>query len=99
VPDVTRAVDFWQRAFGLEVGFAHESGQYTELATGTTKLGFVAEALAAENGVHFRTNRLDGDPPAIEIALVTTELDAAWKRALAAGAVASRRPRSRGARW
>ena len=92
VPDVGRAVDFWQRAFGLEVGFAHDSGQYTELATGPTTLGFVDETLAEANGGRFRRNRPDGETAGIEIALTTPDVEAAYAQALAAGAVAVKAP-------
>ena len=92
VPDVARAVDFWQRAFGLEVGFVHDSGTYSEFATGPTTLGFVAESLAESNGVAFRKNRPDGDAAGVEIALTTPDVEGAWDRALAAGAVAVKPP-------
>jgi lactoylglutathione lyase len=92
VPDVARTVTFWQRAFGLEVRFAHESGTYSELETGATALGFVAESLAEENGGKFRKNRADGEPAGIEVALCTADVPAAWSRALEAGAVAVKAP-------
>jgi lactoylglutathione lyase len=92
VPDVARTVAFWQRAFGLEVRFAHESGTYSELETGATALGFVAESLAEENGGKFRKNRADGEPAGIEVALCTADVPAAWSRALEAGAVAVKAP-------
>lgn len=92
VPDVARAVEFWQKAFGLEVGFAHDSGQYTELATGATRLGFVDEVLAESNGGSFRRNRMEDDAPGIELALTTPDVEAAWQRAIAAGAIAVKPP-------
>ena len=92
VPDVGRAVAFWQRAFGLEVGFAHDSGTYTEMATGLTALGFVDEKLAETNTGPYRKNRPDGDPAGIEVALTTPEVEAAYAHALAAGATAVKAP-------
>lgn len=92
VPDVARAAAFWQRAFNLEIGFAHESGTYTELATGLTRLGFVDENLAGESGGPFRKNRADGDAPGIEIALTTPDVEAAYAHAVAAGATAVKAP-------
>src|SRR5687767_14737128 len=92
VPDVARAAAFWQRAFGLEVGFAHDSGQYTEMATGLTTLGFVDETLAEDNGGAFRKNRPDGEPPGIEIALTTPDVEAAYAHAVAAGAAPVKPP-------
>jgi lactoylglutathione lyase len=92
VPDVARAAAFWQQAFGLEVGFAHDGGQYTELATGLTRLGFVDETLAEESGGGFRKNRPDGEAAGIEIALTTPDVEGAFQRAVGAGAVAVRPP-------
>ena len=92
VPDVARAIDFWQRAFGLAVGFVHDSGTYAELATGATALGFVDETLTEANGGRFRKNRPDGEPAGIELALTMADVDAAWARALAAGATAVKAP-------
>ncbi len=31
VPDVVRAIEFYERAFGFQRGFVHESGEYGEL--------------------------------------------------------------------
>ena len=92
VQDVARAVDFWHRAFGLEIGFVHDGGQYTELATGLTTLGFVDETLAESNGGGFRKNRPGGEPAGIEIALTTDDVDGAYAHALAAGATSVKPP-------
>ena len=40
VDDVPATLDFFERAFGLQRGFLHESGDYGELTTGDTKLAF-----------------------------------------------------------
>jgi lactoylglutathione lyase len=92
VPDVARAVAFWQKAFGLALRFAHESGTYSELETGATALGFVSEETARENGGAFRPNRLAGEPAGIEVALCTRDVPALWKRATDAGATAIKAP-------
>lgn len=92
VPDVARALAFWQAAFGLDVRFAHDSGTYAELETGATALGFVAEDTARDNGGDFRPNRADGPPAAIELALTMADVPAAWQRALAAGATPVKPP-------
>lgn len=92
VPDVARAVDFWQTAFGLTLRFAHESGTYSELDTGATALGFVAESVARENGGAFRPNRPDDEPAGIEVALCTPDVQVLWKRATEAGATPVKPP-------
>ena len=92
VPDVARAAAFWQRAFGVELRFVHESGTYAELATGTTTLGFVDEALAESNGGAFRKNRAAEAPAGIELGLTTPDVEAAFAHAVAAGATAVKAP-------
>jgi catechol 2,3-dioxygenase-like lactoylglutathione lyase family enzyme len=86
VPDVPRAVGFYERTFGLERRFVDPAGEYAELATGPTTLAFAAHALIA---------RLTGEPAAegaprgLDLALTASpdRIEAAWARALDAGAV------------
>lgn len=86
VEDVTKTIDFYQRAFSLKLKFVHESNQYAEMETGETTLAFASEALAQSNGVSIRPNR-GGEPAAgFEIALVTTAVAAAFEKAVRAGA-------------
>ena len=85
VPDVTAAVDFYKKAFGLERRFQHETS-YAEMETGATTLAMCLESFAPTAG-QFRLNR-PGDPaPGIEIALVVPDVEVAFTRAVAAGAV------------
>lgn len=87
VPDVAASLAFFEQAFGLPRRFLHESGTYGELETGATTLAFAAHALGAANfpagHVHADSSPL---PLGIEIALVTPDVDAAHRNALAAGA-------------
>jgi uncharacterized glyoxalase superfamily protein PhnB len=85
VPDVPAALAFYENAFGLSRKFLHESNTYGELATGTTRLSFAAESLAKTHG-DFRPSRLEDKACAMELALVTDDVAAAVKRAVAAGA-------------
>ncbi len=92
VPDVAAAVAFHQRAFGVAVRFAHESGQYAEMETGATALAFAAEDLIAASGHAFRAQR-PGDPPAgVEVAFVTDDVEAAYAKAVEAGAAPHEAP-------
>lgn len=86
VPDVTAAVEFYERAFALQRRFVHESG-YGEMETGGTALGFATEALAASHGLHFQPSRRDApQAPPVEIAFVVDDPWAAFARAVDAGA-------------
>ncbi len=86
VPDVEKAVSFYEAAFGLSRRFIHESN-YGEMETGDTKLGFVSEALAKSNGVEFMLASATTPAPAVEIAFLADDVTAAFDRAVAAGAV------------
>ncbi len=46
VPDVGAAMDFYARAFALELRFLHDGGDYGEMATGETRLAFSSRAIA-----------------------------------------------------
>ncbi len=88
VPDVSRALQFYQTAFGLQTSFLHPSQEYGELNTGSTKLAFASHTLAENNlpdGYH-RVNALERKPLGMEIALMTDDVAAAVERARAAGA-------------
>ena len=91
VPDVIQSVSFYEQASGLKRLFVHESGQFAQLDTGTTGLCFCAEALAGD-GVPFEPVRPDRKSPGFEIGFVTSDVAAAFERAVAAGATAVLKP-------
>ena len=98
VTDVEKTVAFYESAFGLKRTFVHESG-YGELDTGETKLAFASVELATSNGVSFVPPNPEGQAPAVEVALVTDDVQAAFAQAVKAGAVPSpSQSRSRGVR-
>jgi catechol 2,3-dioxygenase-like lactoylglutathione lyase family enzyme len=87
VADVKRSVEFWKQAFGLELAFMSESGEYGALKTGDTTLGFVAHRFIRDmlpGG--FRPAQTDEAPPPFEVALTTDDVAASQERAVAAGA-------------
>ncbi|WP_349358539.1 VOC family protein [Stappia sp.] len=84
VEDVARTLAFYERAFGLETGFLHESGDYGELVTGRTKLAFSSRALMTQLGK--APARADPQAPVFEIALETDDVAGTLARARAAGA-------------
>ncbi|WP_112322425.1 VOC family protein [Oceanibium sediminis] len=84
VEDVAASLDFFERAFGFERTFLHESGDYGELATGTTKLAFSSTALMRQLG---KTPAApEPAAPTFEIAFETDDVSGALRRALDAGA-------------
>ena len=81
---VRTTLEFYRRAFGAEIGFVHESGDYGELSTGDTKLAFssldLMEALGKDPG------KADSAAPVFEIAFETMDVEGALGRAKEAGA-------------
>lgn len=92
VPDVRRAVDFYEQAFGFARRFVDETGSYAELVSGETTLSFASESMAHSNGVNIVPTRIKDAAPAIELALVTEQLHADFERACRAGAVPIQAP-------
>ena len=88
VHDVSRSLQFYQTAFGLQTCFLHPSQTYGELDTGTTKLAFAAHSLAEGNlpDGYQRVDRSTTKPLGIEIAFMTEDVAAAVAQAVAAGA-------------
>jgi catechol 2,3-dioxygenase-like lactoylglutathione lyase family enzyme len=86
VADVPASLDFFERAFGLQRRFLHESGAYGELETGPTTLSFARHDIARGNlGQDYRRAE-DGSPLGMEIGLSTQDVPSAYAKALAAGA-------------
>ena len=84
VADVARAIEFYERAFGLSRRFVVDT--YGELDTGATTLAFAALELASSNvdgGVQCPAP--DGRPFNIEIALVFDDVESAFEHAVACG--------------
>ena len=93
VPDVIATLEFYERAFGLRRGYVADNRNYAELDTGTTRLAFVSESQAdtlIPGG--YRRNNTTSDPPGFEFALVTDDVDAAFRNAIDAGATSAAEP-------
>jgi lactoylglutathione lyase len=88
VPDVAASLDFFERAFGLQRRFLHESGTYGELNTGATTLAFAAHEIGDGNfpGGHVQAHR-SPQPLGMEIGLVCEDVAAAHARAVNCGAL------------
>jgi catechol 2,3-dioxygenase-like lactoylglutathione lyase family enzyme len=87
VPDVVESLNFFQKAFGLERRFLHESGEYGELDTGETTISFAAHKLGEMNfkGGHVAAHE-SKKPLGMEIAFVTPDVPRAHATAVNAGA-------------
>lgn len=84
VDDVASSLIFFEKAFGLERGFLHESGDYGELITGATKLAFSSTALMRQLDKNPASPKPDN--PTFEIAFETDDVAGAFQNALDAGA-------------
>ncbi|HKE16056.1 MAG TPA: VOC family protein [Kofleriaceae bacterium] len=87
VPDVARAVAFYERAFGLTRGFANE--KFAQMATGEVALAFGAEDNERSElpaGFEFHANRPEASPAGIQVSFVSDDVEAAFGRAVDAGA-------------
>jgi predicted enzyme related to lactoylglutathione lyase len=92
VDDVEATMKFYSKAFGLEVGFMVETGEFGEMVTGDTKLGFVNHETASSHGFEYDKMTQKKKPAAFEIGFVTDDVDGAFSRAVKAGAVAVSKP-------
>ncbi len=92
VSNVADTLEFYRNAFGLEKKFLHESGDYGELNTGETALAFVSYDLAESNKVGFLKNKAIRPCNEMEIGLVTSDVETAFKKAISTGAVEIMKP-------
>lgn len=93
VEDVERAVDFYERAFGFQRSFVHESGQFAQMATGETALSFTSHELG-EGSVPIPYRKIDPSdaPCGFEFTFVSEDVAAAYSQALSEGAIAIAEP-------
>jgi lactoylglutathione lyase len=87
VRDVEASLAFFERAFGFQRRFLHESGGYGELDTGRTALAFARHDVARGNlGHDYVAADSSPAPLGVEVGLVTADVAAACERAVQAGA-------------
>ena len=84
VDDVKATLNFYEAAFGLQTAMLHESGDYGELDTGSTKLSFSSLKLMKELGKN--PSKVNSNMPSFEIAFETNDVATALAKALSAGA-------------
>ena len=91
VPDVTAAIEFYERAFGLERVFIADDASFGELDTGETRLAFASEQ-QGESNFDGGFQRPDERPFNVELALVFDDPVAAFAVAVEAGCTALSAP-------
>ena len=93
VDEVSKTLEAWCKAFGLELDYEDETGVYGELETGETTLAFADREFGRG---HFEDESaraiFDGAPRRFEIGLVTEDVSAAYERATKAGMQALKGP-------
>lgn len=93
VDSVADTIAFYERAFGFERGMVTPTNEYGELKTGDTKLAFAANSFVkALTGVAFEEAGATKAAPPMELGFVTDEVEAAFAKAVAAGAVIVKAP-------
>jgi lactoylglutathione lyase len=92
VNDVRATIDFYERAFGVKRRMVKDA-DYGELDTGATVLAFAANEFARQiTPVPFDAADPAKPAPPIEIGFVTEDVEAGYRRALAAGAIDVKKP-------
>jgi lactoylglutathione lyase len=86
VDDVSGAVDFYRRAFGLRLRFKDEAWGFAELETGGSTLAIAAHSLGEMLMGGGYSRPVDGQPAGVEIAFLTDDVPAAFNKAVAEGA-------------
>jgi lactoylglutathione lyase len=87
VKNVTLAIEFYEKAFGVERIFISPEGDYGELNTGSTVLAFANMELGNTNiKAGFIASKLEDKTLGIELAFVSENIKETWNQALEAGA-------------
>ncbi len=87
VKDVTRSIEFYEKAFGFTRKFVTPENEYGELAAGETTLSFASIAFANSNlKSSFTESSLTNKPFAMEIGFTTDDVEATVHAAINAGA-------------
>ena len=96
---VARSLEFYERAFGMRRRLLAPAGDYGELETGATALAFCDAALARQNfggaADAFAAAERGAPPPPVQVGIVVQDVDAAFARAVAAGAEAAAPPETK----
>ena len=93
VSDVTKSIEFYEKAFGFERKFITPENDYGELLTGETTISFASKELANSN---LKNGFIESSPSAkpfgIELALVTDNVKIIIDKAVELGALVTEKP-------
>lgn len=93
VQDVTKSVEFYEKAFGLTKKFVTPENDYGELLVGETTLAFAATTLAKTNLTDgFTESSLKDKPFGIEVGFTTDNVLETIAKAKNAGAIIIENP-------
>jgi len=95
VSDVSASLSFYEEAFGLKPRFFHDDNgkAYGELETGAARLAFASLEMAKSHLNQEMAVSAPNKPPlGFEVALVTTDVQGLYSRAVKAGAVSVSAP-------
>jgi lactoylglutathione lyase len=96
VQDVTKAVEFYENAFGFSRKFIAPDNDYAELLVGETTLSFASVTLAQSNLKDgFTASRLTEKPFGIEIGFTTNNVEETLAKAANAGATIVENPKTK----
>ena len=93
VDQVPPVMDFYRRAFGLNVRFFDETLGFAELETGGSMLAIAAHSLGEMLMPNRYVRPADGRPTSVEIAFLTSDVPASFAKAIAEGATPITEPR------
>lgn len=93
VSDVTKSIEFYEKAFGFERKFITPENDYGELLSGETTISFVSKGLANSNLKNgFIESSQSNKPFGIELALVTNNVQTIIAKALELGGLVTEQP-------
>lgn len=96
VQDVTKAVEFYENAFGFKRKFVTPENDYGELLVGETTLSFSSTKLAKSNLTNgFTESNLTNKPFGIEIGFTTDNVEETVLTAINAGATIVENPKTK----
>ena len=96
VKDVTKSIDFYEKAFGFSRKFVTPENDYGELLVGETTLSFASTTLANSNLKDgFTESSLTNKPFGIEIGFTTDNVEETVKSAVNSGGIILENPKTK----